>query len=182
MMYYTLHSALAANGIKALFRHWLPHVYPYYRALYSFLAAVNFALLAWLHLSTPSAVIADFPSWVSIPAWGCIAAGVYITWLSVKGYGIDFFIRESATDHHTRPLVVRGPNRYVRHPLYSALLLMLVGVVLLSPQWKNVIFFAITFLYSIIGALIEEQKLLSLYGGAYADYRSRVRMLIPYLL
>ncbi len=76
-------------------------------------------------------------------------------------------------------LVTRGLYRFVRHPLYTA------GLVVLwfTPQvsLNQFVVYAIFTLYILVGAYFEERKLLREFGQAYAEYKSRTPMLIPFL-
>jgi len=53
----------------------------------------------------------------------------------------------------------------------------------LSPQVtvNSFTLYAAVTIYILIGAYFEERKLLREFGEAYADYRSRTPMLIPWL-
>ena len=73
----------------------------------------------------------------------------------------------------------RGLLHYVRHPLYSGILVGLVGLVVYQPDWKHLIFSLAAFGYIRIGIYFEERKLIRTFGDAYVHYRQRVPMLIP---
>ncbi len=180
-IYYFLHSALATHSIKDFFKQNVPAIYPHYRFLYTAFAIVNFILLLLLHLITPSELLYNSPHYILIPAAVLFGAGVWVTVISVKGYGLDFFYKDKQAEPENRRLNTTGMNAIVRHPLYFGLILMLAGVFLVAPSWKNLIFIIVTFVYSIIGALIEERKLIDMYGDKYLIYKKRVKMLIPYL-
>lgn len=76
-------------------------------------------------------------------------------------------------------LVTHGLYRYVRHPLYSAGLMVLWFTPQVSLNLLTV--FVVLTVYLIVGALFEERKLLREFGQAYANYRARTPMLIPFL-
>ena len=81
-----------------------------------------------------------------------------------------------------RELVVRGPYRYVRNPMISGVILILLGeaLVLLSTShmWWVLIFFGINAVYI---PLLEEPQLESRFGDSYVEYRRHVPRLIPRL-
>ncbi len=78
---------------------------------------------------------------------------------------------------HTETLVIRGAYRWVRHPMYTGSLIFIWLMPVMSLN--TALFYAALTLYIVIGAYLEERKLLTAYGQAYADYRRMVPMLIP---
>jgi len=83
------------------------------------------------------------------------------------------------TGHH---LVQRGPYRYVRHPGYSAFLLMLLG---LAAGYSSLIGLAAIPLFFLPGIVyrikVEETLLAAEYGEAFNAYTRHTRKLIPYI-
>ena len=78
-------------------------------------------------------------------------------------------------------LVTSGPYQYVRHPIYSGLLLAFLGTALLANVIGLVIVgaFAATFYYS---ARVEERNLTQAFPDAYPEYREHTKMLVPFVL
>jgi len=78
-------------------------------------------------------------------------------------------------------LVTSGPYRYVRHPVYSGLLLALLGTALASNLLWLLALAALGpyFLYS---ARVEERIMTAAFPQAYPRYRARTKMLIPFVL
>lgn len=73
-----------------------------------------------------------------------------------------------------------GLYRWVRHPLYSA---GLVFIWLLPVMTYNILILNIGLsAYLVIGALFEERKLVREFGQSYIDYRQKTPMLVPGLL
>ena len=83
-------------------------------------------------------------------------------------------IAEPADDE---PLHTVGLHRLVRHPLYSAGLIILLGQAIGPWQAATAIWGS---LYLIIGARFEERRLMRILGSDYADYRARVPAFIPW--
>src|SRR5690606_21062003 len=131
----------------------------WYRLLYSLFAGANFALLFWFHSITPSKLMftINFPIQFSGAVFGIGSFIVVI--LALRQYEWQFWITKKRESGNK--LVTSGLNKHVRHPLYFAVILGLVSLVLLAPRWKNLIFSIITMLYIIIGALLEERKLIN---------------------
>lgn len=74
-----------------------------------------------------------------------------------------------------------GPYRVVRHPIYSSILVGLLGVCIAGSLWA-LLPLAILIAWWLGKASVEERFLRERYPG-YADYCERVRhRLIPWLL
>src|SRR5512143_736507 len=76
-------------------------------------------------------------------------------------------------------LVVAGPYRLIRHPMYTAALVIALGLACLIQSWA---FFAVFCIYLVlILALVptEENALRMAYGEQYGAYRQKTRKLIP---
>ena len=77
-------------------------------------------------------------------------------------------------------LVVRGPYKLVRHPMYLAVLLSIVG-------WGLLLDFAFVLLAAPLALLwfnfvvmpYEERELVALFGRDYEEYMKRVRRFLP---
>lgn len=79
-------------------------------------------------------------------------------------------------------LIERGPYRYVRHPIYTGLLLMALGTAVLQARIASFVFFAILLVGLWFKLRAEEELLTRHFPEAYARYRERVRGLIPFVL
>ncbi len=80
--------------------------------------------------------------------------------------------------HHPGPFVVRGPYRWMRHPLYFCALVLFWATpqltldrLLFNVLWTGWIF---------VGTLLEERDLMREFGDVYARYQKAVPMLVPW--
>ena len=71
---------------------------------------------------------------------------------------------------------------YVRHPLYFATIVVILGLFLLMPTQKMLLTLGIAYSYILIGYRLEERKLVAIFGAEYLAYQLRVKALIPYLV
>jgi protein-S-isoprenylcysteine O-methyltransferase Ste14 len=79
-------------------------------------------------------------------------------------------------------LVRSGPYRFVRHPIYTAMLGMFLGMAIVSGDLHAFVAIAvITFAYW-RKIRLEERNLTELFGAAYGDYRRRTRALVPWVI
>jgi protein-S-isoprenylcysteine O-methyltransferase Ste14 len=78
-------------------------------------------------------------------------------------------------------LITSGPYRLVRHPIYSGLLLGLLGTALVN-NLIGLIIVAILCGYFYYCASVEERNLTATFPTAYPAYRTSTKMLIPFIL
>jgi len=78
-------------------------------------------------------------------------------------------------------LITSGPYRFVRHPIYSGLLLALLGTALIDSLF-GLIVVAVLVGYFYYCGTVEERNLMAAFPEAYPEYKSRTKMLIPFLL
>jgi protein-S-isoprenylcysteine O-methyltransferase Ste14 len=78
-------------------------------------------------------------------------------------------------------LVTSGPYRLVRHPIYSGILLAMLGTALATDlYWLIVLIVMGTyFLYS---ARVEEKLMADIFPNTYPSYKASTKMLIPFVL
>ena len=89
--------------------------------------------------------------------------------------GISVFYKQQA------PVVLElgGLNRYVRHPLYFGTLLFIWALFFIFPYLNNLLACCVITFYTVLGARLEEKKLVMQFGEQYISYKQRVPMLIP---
>ena len=115
-----------------------------------------------------------------------IVAGVVI--LSGIVVLLDAFIRFARADGTPAPplptahLVLVGPYRYVRNPMYVAVLAIILGQALLFASWATLLYAGIAFLAVLLFVrFYEEPTLERTYGDEYREYRRNVRGWMPRL-
>jgi protein-S-isoprenylcysteine O-methyltransferase Ste14 len=88
----------------------------------------------------------------------------------------------TVTIKHNHEIVRAGPYRWVRHPIYSGLLVAFIGSAIARPRWAGVVAFVLVFIALWRKLRVEERWLEASFGAAYADYRRTSWALIPYVL
>jgi protein-S-isoprenylcysteine O-methyltransferase Ste14 len=128
--------------------------------------------------------------WLYLQPW---PAGFWPFWLgaSVMVAGLFFAVwaREhlgsnwssSVTIKQDHELVITGPYRVVRHPIYTGILAGLLGTAIALSQLRGFIAFVLIFLMYWLKLRMEEQWMHSRFGEVYATYAHRTAALVPYL-
>jgi protein-S-isoprenylcysteine O-methyltransferase Ste14 len=78
-------------------------------------------------------------------------------------------------------LVTSGPYRFVRHPIYTGLLTAVLGTALVN-NLLGLIVVVVVLAYFYYCGTVEERNLAATFPQAYPEYKSRTKMLIPFLL
>ena len=80
-------------------------------------------------------------------------------------------------------VIERGAYEYVRHPAYTAGLLIYAGIGLALCNWGSI---AVTIVPSLLAysyrIAVEERALVATLGPAYVDYAKRTKRVIPFLI
>lgn len=77
-------------------------------------------------------------------------------------------------------LVARGPYRTIRHPMYLALLLATLPLIITAPSGWRWLFWFLLLVDLLVKIEYEERQLVS-HFPAYAAYQHETKRLVPYL-
>jgi protein-S-isoprenylcysteine O-methyltransferase Ste14 len=147
------------------------HGFPRFFAFETLLGLILLNVDRWTHdpLSVPQIV-----SWCLLAcSLGLAIHGFYLLRVIGKPQG-DF---ESTT-----ALVTLGAYKYIRHPLYSSLLLLGWGAFLKDLSLFSVGLIAAATACLIATARLEEAENLRKFGDEYTAYMKATKMFIPFLL
>jgi protein-S-isoprenylcysteine O-methyltransferase Ste14 len=78
------------------------------------------------------------------------------------------------------PLLIRGPYRFLRHPMYAGASLLLWSSILGHWSWLYGAL-ALTASAGVAVRIIDEERALREHFPGYAEYSQRIRRLIPYV-
>jgi protein-S-isoprenylcysteine O-methyltransferase Ste14 len=116
-------------------------------------------------------------------AWLRIS-GIVLTFV---GAGIAIWARSSLGQYWSarvtlkvdHQLIRSGPYAWVRHPLYSGLLLAMAGTALVVGEWRAVLGVVLAVIEFSRKAAKEEALLASEFGDQYQEFRKRTGFLVP---
>jgi protein-S-isoprenylcysteine O-methyltransferase Ste14 len=79
-------------------------------------------------------------------------------------------------------LIRRGPYRFVRHPIYTGMLLAFLGTAIAQDQWRSLLAFVLVWLALWRKWRLEERFMQETFGEQYAAYRREVPAVVPWKL
>lgn len=176
-LYFFLHSFLASSRVKDYLKNSFGMSLRIQRFIYSIgstlgLLAILFynGALGGERLLTDSQVTRFLSLFLA-------AAGVLIARMAFKSYDLGSFL--GLEDEKKGEFESSGILAHVRHPLYTATILIVLGFFLYDSRLASLISLICTFIYLPIGIYLEEKKLVKEFGDTYRAYRQKVPMLIP---
>ena len=116
----------------------------------------------------------SWPTWSRWAGWTLVVTAVVLALTAV----LTFRRHHTAVDPlgKVSTIVMSGPFRYTRNPMYLSLVLFYVGGTLVFRLPWATIFFVPVFLALHFGVILpEEQHLGQTFGEPYRLYRARVR-------
>lgn len=180
LLFGVLHSVLAAEWFKRLMQHRLGGGYKYYNFAYSVFALLTLIGILIFQVNMPSPLLFVAPGWMKLLLWLPVLAGLLIMAVVIKKYffslsGISVFYK------HQPPVALElgGLNRFVRHPLYLGTLLFVWGLFFVFPFLNGLLACIVITVYTIVGARLEEKKLVKQFGEQYVLYKKQVPMIVP---
>lgn len=137
-----------------------------------------FGLLAWV----------INPSWM---AWSSVTLPVWTRWIGVVVLALACMmlvwtfvslgrnLTDTVVTRQQHTLVLHGPYRWIRHPLYDSAALLTVAISVITANW-----FLLTTGVVILGLLVtrtttEEDNLVARFGDSYRSYAKRTGRFIP---
>jgi len=147
-----------------------PYRFPRFLAFESILSLIFLNAPAWFH---------DPLSVWQVISWICLIGSIFLV-----GYG--FFLIKSLGNpegdfEDTTTLITTGVYKYIRHPLYTSLILFSLGAFLKDPTWLGVGLVITTIIGVYITARIEEGHNLERFGEAYQQYMEETKSFIPFI-
>ena len=166
-------------------QRWLGRGFRFYRLFFNaFSLATLLPLLAYDVWRPDESIFRWAGPWV-ILQYGLLWLGVYLLVAGGRHYSLAQFLglhqirtgRMEPTLTGEGGLDFSGIHGVIRHPWYAAGILM---VWTRDISWSRLLTNIVIDVYFVVGAVLEERKLLKTFGTQYASYQKQVSMLFPY--
>jgi protein-S-isoprenylcysteine O-methyltransferase Ste14 len=124
-------------------------------------------------------------------AWSAVPLPLWVRWAGVAMVGatsalllwtlhsLGTNLTDTVVTRKVHTLVVDGPYRWVRHPFYDAVALMLFGASFVSANWFILAAGATVFTLLAVRTRIEERMLVARFGDDYRSYMDRTNRFLP---
>ncbi|MBN9663853.1 MAG: hypothetical protein J0H49_36980 [Acidobacteria bacterium] len=184
LIFFLQHSGMVRRSFREWSEQWIPSWLS--RALYTFASAFALVLLCVLWQTVDATPVILGGSLNLILRAVSFLALLSFVWAFVSIEGFDAFgtgdvlARFRHRSHPPVPLAISGPYRWVRHPFYFLVVVMLWS----SPELSldRLLLNALFTIWIVLGTRWEERDLIIQYGDAYRNYQTKVPMLVPWHL
>jgi protein-S-isoprenylcysteine O-methyltransferase Ste14 len=129
-----------------------------------------------------AAVISWWLGWPRIPGFPVVALGIALVLVALilQVWAVVLFRREGTeinpTSASNRQLIVAGPYRFTRNPMYLGLVILTLGIAAWVGAWPMLIASCAAFVTADwIHIPFEEAKMRRQFGPTYNDYVAQVR-------
>lgn len=191
LLFFTQHSLM----VRPFFRHWLSRRVRecWHGSIYSISSGALLIVTTFLWQKTDWSVFeaTGMMLWIMRIIFGAAVAGFYLTIRALDTFDIfglepltkmtDYESPSKSQTDTLKPriatLVVSGPYRFVRHPLYTCCLMMIWSCPDITGD--RLLYNILWSIWIFVGATLEEKDLARSFGRSYLDYQSRVPMLAP---
>lgn len=156
----------------------------YYSAFYSIVSGIVLIIIILLWQKSSEKIFAaeGIFYWILHALFFISLAGFYWGITSLRSFD-PFGVNEIKRKIYNKlpkhmPLSVNGAYKWMRHPLYFFMLMMIWASPKLTAD--RLVFNILWSAWIFIGAMFEERDLISEFGDQYREYQKKVPMIIPY--
>ena len=121
----------------------------------------------------------DYSLWTGILADVIVLLGMSLMIWSRITLGENWSANVLVKEKHE--LITKGPYTYVRHPIYSGLIMMILGIAIYSGSFSEVFLFVLFFFGAYYKGIKEERLLTKHFPEEYPNYKKQVKALIPFI-
>jgi protein-S-isoprenylcysteine O-methyltransferase Ste14 len=131
----------------------------------------------WYGAAHPHTIVHGAP-WLLVLALSLMLAGLVVRWTAILSLGKAFSANVAIRDGQT--VKSDGLFRFVRHPSYTGMLLILAAIGLTTRNWIALLLVVVPSMAALLYRIhVEEAVLEQAFGNAYYEYRVRTSRLLP---
>ena len=178
-----LHSLLISPFFVRHMRSLLGKRFVCYRLFFNGISLTTLVAVVVYQFSQKQVIVFDWSGWWRVVQLGLILYGSYMFFIGLKRYDMSFFlgIRQLKSGYadllsESVPFTADCKGG-VRHPWYSGGIALVVGIG--SVTDVSLAAKIVVAVYFVIGAFLEERKLIREIGDPYVEYCKKTPMLIP---
>jgi len=176
LVYFTLHSLLAADSTKEFAKRLTGSLFRFYRLAFSIFSTGGLVALLFLGASIPATYFFERTELLRYVSLMFTTFGVMTIRLAFKQFEFKSFVGFST---ETPALKREGILKHVRHPIISGILLVTIGYFIFIPNLPSLVSCVCILIYVPIGVWLEEKKLIRMFGEDYLQYKRDVPAIIP---
>ncbi|TRX50415.1 isoprenylcysteine carboxylmethyltransferase family protein [Fulvivirga sp. M361] len=177
-IYFFLHSALADKNNKQYARKRLGISFQKQRIIYTIISVMGLFLLFLFNGMIGGDNLLPDTREMKLLSLFIATGGILIGKAAFRSYSLRAFLgleqEAEAGKFHASGILA-----HIRHPLYTATILLVIGFFLYDSRLPSLISAGCIFIYLPFGIYFEEKKLIEEFGEKYQKYKRKVPMLIP---
>ncbi len=185
--YCFIHSFMISTWFTGIVQRLIKKYYAFYRLFFVLLSTILLIPLIRYTVKLDHEIIFNYSPALNVVRYVLMISGVLVF---AKAFFIDYDVlhfvgirqamnfKKTSKEPADKELKNSGLLGIVRHPMYSALIVVLWCH---SFTIADVVVNAVLTIYIVIGTILEERKLLLEFGDSYANYQKEVPMLIPFI-
>lgn len=181
LAFFIQHSGMVRKSFSQFLSRFLPGAYN--GAIYSITSGIFLFLVVIFWQGTSNLFEAEGLTRVILRVLFILPIAGFVWGAKALGLFDPFGIKEILDYQHDRKprpiaFTIKGPYRWIRHPLYLFMLVMIWSCPNLTTD--RLLFNILWSAWICIGTLLEERDLVEQFGDAYRDYQKKVPMLLPF--
>lgn len=179
-----LHSVFASNSFRRYLSRHHGAMASYHRLLYNIFAVASLLPVLLVSRAFQQAPVFTWQGWlrpvqifmIGVACWLFVAGGRRFDMMQFLGFRQAAGENDCAVLTDDCRLDTSGILGWIRHPWYAG---GMIVVWMRSMDEAAIVVNGLICGYFVIGAYLEERKLVAEYGNAYRDYRRTVSMFFP---
>jgi methanethiol S-methyltransferase len=182
LLFFLQHSVMVRRSFRRRLAAVLP--FPYHGLFYTFSSALALFAVVLLWQPYPLVLVDANGAFRLVLRAILLLSGAGFLWSVLALESFDPFgikaIRQGRRELNAKSeqFVVRGPYRWVRHPIYFFSLLVIWSYPVLTAD--RLLFNTLWTIWIVVGTILEERDLAAEFGEPYTSYQQRVPMLLPW--